>query len=151
MLACTQIRTKAHNYTPAIQRSPGPRWRAIRVKYLLYTHIIAFIVKSNWKSSLSPHKWAPQCVHFRSGIYGPETAVPASSSPSISSKLHMASELFNPHSNVSTSALKTTLSSIMRGSKRIPLKLWAKILQATSSRKTSRYLWNAGKGSPESS
>ena len=41
----------------------------------------------------------------------------------------MTSELFNSHANASTSALNTTFSSIMRGSKRIPLKLWAMILE----------------------
>ena len=64
----------------------GPYQRALWVKYVLYTHIIALISKSNWKLSQNLHTWTTQYVHFQCGIYWPKPVVLASSSTSISSK-----------------------------------------------------------------
>ena len=71
---------------PLFRDVAGPYQRALWVKYVLHTHIIAFIIKSNWKLSQNLHTWTTQYVHFQCGIYWPKPVVLASSSTSISSK-----------------------------------------------------------------
>ena len=71
---------------PLFRDVAGPHQRALWVKYVLYTHIIAFIIKSNRKLSQNLHTWSTQYVHFQCGIYWPKPVVLASSSTSISSK-----------------------------------------------------------------
>ena len=117
ILACTQMRRKAHNYVPLFRDVTGPCQHTLLVKYVLYTHIIAFIVKSNWKLSQNLHTWTTQYVHFQCGIYWPKPVVLASSSTSISSKWNILSEFFIFYTKAFTSALETILSSIMCGSK----------------------------------
>ena len=94
-----------------------PYQHTLWLKYVLYTHIIAFIIKSNWKLSQNLHTWTTQYVHFQCGIYWPKPVVLASSSTSISSKWNILSEFFIFYTKASTSALETILSSIMCGSK----------------------------------
>ena len=96
----------------------GPYQRALWVKFVLYTHIITFVIKSNWKLSQNPRKWTPhQYVHFQGGVYWPKPLVLASSSTSISSKWNILSEFFIFYTKASTSALATILCPIMCGSK----------------------------------
>ena len=102
---------------PLFRDVAGPYQRALWVKYVLYTHIIAFIIKSNWKLSQNLHTWTTQYVHFQCGIYWPKPVVLASSSTSISSKWNILSEFFIFYTKASTSALATILCPIMCGSK----------------------------------
>ena len=71
---------------PLFRDVSDPYQHTLWVKYVLYTHIIAFIIKSNWKLSQNLHTWTTQYVHFQCGIYWPKPVVLASSSTSIYSK-----------------------------------------------------------------
>ena len=54
---------------PLFRDVAGPYQRTLWLKYVLYTHIITFISKSNWKLSQNPRKWTPhQYVHFQSEL-----------------------------------------------------------------------------------
>jgi len=102
---------------PLFRDVAGPYQRALWVKYVLHTHIIAFIIKSNWKLSQNLHTWTTQYVHFQCGIYWPKPVVLASSSTSISSKWNILSEFFIFYTKASINALATILCPIMCGSK----------------------------------
>ena len=71
---------------PLFRDVSGSYQRALWVKYGLYTHIIAFIIKSDWKLSQNLHTWTTQYVHFQCGVYWPKPVVLASSSTSMPSK-----------------------------------------------------------------
>ena len=50
---------------PLFRDVAGPYQRTLWLKYVPYTHIIAFIIKSNWKLSQNLHTWTPKYVHFQ--------------------------------------------------------------------------------------
>ena len=112
ILACTQMRRKAHNYVPLFRDVTGPYQHTLWVKYVLYTHNIAFIVKSNWKLSQNLHTWTTQYVHFQCGIYWPKPVVLASSSTSIHSKWNLLSEFFIFYTKCLASSFAHTFLSI---------------------------------------
>ena len=97
---------------PLFRDVAGPYQRALWVKYVLYTHIIAFIIKSNWKLSQNLHTWTTQYVHFQCGIYWPKPVVLASSSTSISSKWNLLSEFFIFYTKSLPSSFAHTFLSI---------------------------------------
>jgi hypothetical protein len=79
---------------PLFRDVSDPYQHTLWLKYVLYTHIIAFIIKSNWKLPQNLHTWTTQYVHFQCGIYWPKPVVLASSSTSIHSKWNLLSEFF---------------------------------------------------------
>jgi len=97
---------------PLFRDVAGPYQRALWVKYVLYTHIIAFIIKSNWKLSQNLHTWTTQYVHFQCGIYWPKPVVLASSSTSIHSKWNLLSEFFIFYTKSLPSSFAHTFLSI---------------------------------------
>ena len=122
ILACTQMRRKA-----LFRDVTGPYQHTLWVKYVLYTHVITFIIKSSWKLSQNLHTWTTQYVHFQSEIYSLKPVVLASSSTFMYSKWNILSGLFVSYTKTSTGRLLITLSSIIHDSK-IPMEYaWKKI------------------------
>ena len=98
---------------PLFRDVAGPYQRTLWVKYVLYTHVITFIIKSNWKLSQNLHTWTTQYVHFQSGIYSLKPVVLASSSTFMYSKWNILSGLFVSYTKTSTGRLVITLSSVI--------------------------------------